>query len=33
MTTTENDKKLHIFDSNVLVILSIWVYNTLRDMY
>ena len=33
LTTTQNDKKLHIFDSNSLVILSIWTYHTSRDMY
>ena len=27
LTTTQNDKKLHIFDSNSLVILSIWTYH------
>ena len=33
LTTTQNDKKLHIFDSSSLVILSIWAYNTQRKMY
>ena len=33
LTTTQNDEKLHIFDSNSLVILSIWTYHTWRDMY
>ena len=33
LTTTQNDKKLHIFDFNYLVILSIWTYHTWRDMY
>ena len=28
LTTTQNDKKLHIFYSNSLVIISIWAYNT-----
>ena len=28
LTATQNDKKLHIFDSNSLVILSIWAYYT-----
>ena len=28
LTTTQNEKKLHIFDSNSLVILSIWAYYT-----
>ena len=28
LTTTQNNKKLHIFDSNSLVILSIWTYHT-----
>ena len=32
-TTTQNDEKLHVFDSNSLVILSIWIYHTWRDMY
>ena len=32
-TTTQNDEKLHISDSNSLVILSIWTYHTWRDMY
>ena len=27
LTTTQNDKKLHIFDSNSLVILSIWTWH------
>ena len=32
LTTTQNDKKkLHIFDSNSLVIISIWAYNTQRE--
>ena len=33
LTTTLNDEKLHISDSNSLVILSIWTYHTWRDMY
>ena len=33
LTTAQNDKKLHIFDSNSLVILSIWAYNTQGDIY
>ena len=33
LTTTQNDEKLHIFDSNSLVILSIWAYYAWRDMY
>ena len=33
LTTTQNDEKLHIFDSNSLVILSIQTYHTWRDMY
>ena len=33
LTTTQNDEKLHIFDSNSLVILSIWTYYTWRHMY
>ena len=33
LTTTQNDKKLHIFDFNSSVILSIWTYHTCRDMY
>ena len=33
LTNTQNDKKLHILDSNSLVILSIWAYNTQRNMY
>ena len=33
LTTTQNYEKLHIFDSNSLVILSIWTYHTWRDMY
>ena len=33
LTTTQNDDKLHIFDSNSLVILSIWAYYAWRDMY
>ena len=31
--TTQNDDKLHIFDSNSLVILSIWPYYAWRDIY
>ena len=33
LTTTQNDEKLHIFDSNSLVILSIWTYHTWREKY
>ena len=33
LTTTQNDEKLHILDSNSLVILSIWAYYAWRDMY
>ena len=33
LTTTHNDKKLHIFNSHSLVILSVWAYSTQRDMY
>ena len=33
LITTENEKKLHIMDSNSLVILYVWTYNTQRDMY
>ena len=33
LTTTQNDDKLHIFDSNSLVILSIWPYYAWRDIY
>ena len=33
LTTTQNDEKLHIFDSNSLVIVSIWTYHTWREMY
>ena len=33
LTTIQNDEKLHIFDSNSLVIFSIWAYYTWRDMY
>ena len=33
LTTIQNDEKLHIFDSNSLVILSIWAYYAWRDMY
>ena len=29
LTTTQNDKKLHIFDFNSLVIFSIWAYYTI----
>ena len=32
LTTTQNDDKLHIFDSNSLVILSIWPYYAWRDI-
>ena len=28
LTTTQNDEKLHIFDSNSLAILFIWAYYT-----
>ena len=28
LTTTQNDEKLHILDSNSLVIISIWAYYT-----
>ena len=30
---TQNDEKLHIVDSNSLVIISIWAYYTWRDGY
>ena len=33
LTTTQNVEKLHIFDSNSLVILSIWTYHIWRDLY
>ena len=33
LTTTQNNEKLHIFDSNSLVILSIWAYYAWRDRY
>ena len=33
LTTTQNVKKSHIFDSNSLVILSIWEYYAWRDTY
>ena len=33
LTTTQNDEKLHIFDSNSLVIFSIWPYYAWRDIY
>ena len=33
LTTTQNDEKLHIFNSNSSVILSIWVYYRWRDIY
>ena len=33
LTTTQNDEKLHIFDSNSLVIVSIWTYHTWREIY
>ena len=33
LTTTQNEKKLQIFDSISLVILSVWAYKTQRDMY
>ena len=33
LTTTQNDKKLHIVDSNSLVIISIWAYYTIKDGY
>ena len=33
LTTTQNDKKLHIFYFNSLFILSKWTYHTSRDMY
>ena len=33
LTTTQNDEKLHIFDSDSLVILSIWSHYAWRDMY
>ena len=33
LTTTQNDEKLHSFDSNSLVILSIWKYHTWRELY
>ena len=33
LTTTQNDEKLHILDSNSLVIISIWAYCTWRDGY
>ena len=33
LTTTQKDEKLHIFDSKSLVILSIWIYHTWKDMY
>ena len=29
LTTTQNDEKLHIFNSNSLVIISVWAYYTL----
>ena len=31
LITTQNDEKLHIVDSNSLVIISIWAYYTLKD--
>ena len=33
LTTTQYDKKLHDFESNSLVILSIWIYHTWRNMH
>ena len=33
LTTTQNDEKMHIVDSNSLVITSIWAYYTLKDGY
>ena len=33
LTTTQNDEKLHTFDSSSLVILSVWAYYAWRDMY
>ena len=33
LTTTQKDEKLHVFDSNSLVLLSIWIYHTWREMH